>query len=205
MSAKYGRYFLPLLPVFALLAAHAARAARRAGFRRLGAGASPGLAAALALLTAGGEARATLLRMPHPPRLYVNAFGGGDARVDTLFPHCDYFDAGVREAVLEIARRAEPAARRSTATRRWLTRYYAERDGRADLVVDKILPATLCHGDTACYVVVQSGRRYWHNEAVLDRLAAVTPWAVIDVGDRPAVRVYRMEPALRTTSRASPP
>ncbi len=199
MSAKYGRYFLPILPVFALLAAHAAMELAR----RLPRGAHAGAGAALALLTLGNEAGATLVRMPHP-RLYVNVFGGGDAAVDDDFPHCDYFDAGVREAVAEIARRGEPGAQVESDTG-WLTRYYAERDGRPDLTVDKILPATICQRDAPCYVVVQSGRRYWHNEAVLDRLAPLTPWTVIDVGDHAAVRVYRIEPLVRAAGRALAP
>jgi 4-amino-4-deoxy-L-arabinose transferase-like glycosyltransferase len=188
MSAKYGRYFLPILPVFALLAAHAA--VEFAGRLPRPAPAASALGA-LALLTAGNEAAATLLHMPHP-RLYVNAFGGGDAAVDTMFPHCDYFDAGVREAVAEIARRAEPGAQIASDTG-WLTRYYAEREGRPDLAVDKILPDTMCRRDAACYVIVQSGRRYWHNEAVLDRLAPLAPWVAVDVGGHAAVKVYRLE------------
>jgi 4-amino-4-deoxy-L-arabinose transferase-like glycosyltransferase len=185
MSAKYGRYFLPVLPAFALLAAQGAaevarwlpRAARGWGLGALG------------LLMAGSEAGATVVRMPHP-RLYVNAFGGGDDAVDTAFPHCDYFDAGVREAAADLAHRAEPEAQVASDTP-WLTRYYLTTYGRPDVTVDKILPATMCLRDTPCYVIVQTGRRYWHNEAVLDRLAPTTPWAVVDVGGHPAVKVYR--------------
>jgi len=185
MSAKYGRYFLPILPAFALLAAHGA--VELAGWlpRR-----SLALAA-LAVLVSGNEAAASLLHLPHP-RLYVNALGGGDAAVETLFPHCDYFDAGVREAVAEIARRAEPAAQIGSDTP-WLTRYYADRDGRSDLAIERILPSSVCRRDVPCYVIVQTGRRYWHNEAVLDRLAPLPTWTTVDVGGRPAVKVYRVE------------
>ena len=185
MSAKYGRYFLPILPAFALLAAHAgveiARRLPRPAFS-LG---------ALALASAGGEALATLPRMPHP-RLYVNVFGGGDGAVDTAFPHCDYFDAGVREAVGEIAARAEPGAQIASDTP-WLTRYYATRDGRPDLTVDRVLPGAMCRRDAPCYVVVQTGRRYWHNEAILDALAPRTPWATIEVGGHRVIAVHRVE------------
>ena len=202
MSAKYGRYFLPILPAFALLAAHAAvELARWVPRRSL----QPVVLAALGLLVAGNEAAASLLHMPHP-RLYVNAFGGGDAAVATLFPHCDYFDAGVREAVAEIARRAEPGAQIGSDTP-WLTRYYADRDGRGDLGVDPIVAGRMCRGEAPCYVIVQSGRRYWHNEAVLDRLEPIAPWAVFEVGGLPAVRVYRVEGgpcSLATEMNASP-
>jgi 4-amino-4-deoxy-L-arabinose transferase-like glycosyltransferase len=186
MSAKYGRYFLPILPAFALLAAHAAVELSRRLPR-------PDVAlGAIALVTAGAEALAVLPRLPHP-RLYVNFLGGGDAAVDTAFPHCDYFDAGVREAVAEIAARAEPGAQIGSDTP-WLTRYYAARDGRPDLTVDRIVPGAMCLRDAPCYVVVQRGRRYWHNEAVLDALAPRTPWATVDVGGHHAIAVHRLAP-----------
>ncbi len=189
MSAKYGRYFLPILPAFALLAAHAAvEIGRRLPRKRTS-------TSALALLLAGAEAFATLPRMPHP-RLYVNAFGGGDAAVDTAFPHCDYFDAGVREAIAEIARRAEPGAQIGSDTD-WLARYYAERDARPDLTIDRLLPDRLCHREAPCYVVVPTGRHYWHNAFARGRLAPLEPWTVVHVGGHVAVRVYRVEPGAR--------
>ncbi len=185
MNSAYGRYFLPLLSGFALLAAHGA--VEIAGRLR-----RPALAPfAIGLIAAGAEAYATLLHMPHP-RLYVNAFGGGDAAADWFFPHCDYFDAGVRETVAQIAARAEPDAQ-IAADPFWLARYYADLDGRADLAVTPILQTSACRRDAPCYIIVQIGRRYWHNEAALDRLAPLSPWASVDVAGHTPIRVYRLD------------
>jgi hypothetical protein len=123
----------------------------------------------------------------------VSARGGGDARVDDYDPHCDYFDAGVREAVQAIAARAEPGAEVASETG-WLVRYYADQVGRTDLVDTAILPHTGCVHGRVCYVIAQSGRHYWHNEAALQHLAAQKPWTTLDVGGHRAVQVYRLEP-----------
>jgi 4-amino-4-deoxy-L-arabinose transferase-like glycosyltransferase len=198
MNSAYGRYFLPTLSAFALLAAHGA--VEIAGRLR-----RPAIATgAIGLIAAGAEARATLLHMPHP-RLYVNAFGGGDPAADWFFPHCDYFDAGVRETVAQIAARAEPDAQ-IAADPFWLARYYADLDGRPDLAVTPILQASACRRDAPCYVIVQIGRRYWHNEAALDRLAPLSPWASVDVAGHTPIHVYRLDAGapLFPTAPASP-
>lgn len=188
-GAKYGRYFLCMMPAFALAAGEAARAlAARLSSRAMQAAA----VTALALLSLGNEAWASVTHEPHP-RLYVSALGGGDAKVDWWFPHCDYFDAGVREAALAVAARAEPGAELSGETG-WVLRYYAEQAGRRDLAITTITPERACLHGKVCYVVVQTGRLYWHNQAALENLAHQPPWTTIDVGGHPAVRVYRLEP-----------
>jgi hypothetical protein len=82
----------------------------------------------------------------------------------------------------------------------WLTRYYLERLGRLDVTVERILPGAMCRREALCYVIAQTGRRYWHNQAVLDRLAPTDPWNVVDVGGHPAVKVYRSSRAEQSTS-----
>jgi hypothetical protein len=42
-------------------------------------------------------------------------------------------------------------------------------------------------------VIVEAGRRYWHNAAAVDLLARRAPLASIDVGGHTAVRVYRLD------------
>src|SRR5205085_11005243 len=130
---------------------------------------APAAAAAVALLLVGGEARAAWTHAPHY-RLYINAFGGGDENVDWFFPHCDYFDAGFREAIQQIAARAEPGAEVSTEID-WPAELYAERAGRPDLRQTLVRRGRACRSDQPCYVVVQIGRLYFLNEDAVRSLS----------------------------------
>jgi 4-amino-4-deoxy-L-arabinose transferase-like glycosyltransferase len=193
-GAKYGRYFVSVLPGFLLFAAYAAVEA----FRPLAAeiNALPGdlrgvlapllaVPLALASLLAGAELHAALRFAPHH-RLYVSALAGGESNVDWLFPHCDYFDAGFREAIQRIAERAEPGAEIATEIDLPAS-YYAN---RADL---RITHGSECHSAGPCYVVTQPGRIYLHNWEPLTGLAHRTPWHVELIRGRPAAIVYRLQ------------
>ncbi len=115
-GSKWGRFFVSVLPAFLVLAGYvAARLLEqvRAPLPRWAA------IAAAALLLPGTEALASVTHAPHY-RLYISALGGGDARVQWYFPHCDYFDAGFREAVKYVA--AARRARRRAVHRDRLAR-----------------------------------------------------------------------------------
>ncbi|HZZ84840.1 MAG TPA: glycosyltransferase family 39 protein [Anaeromyxobacteraceae bacterium] len=184
-ASMYGRFFVSVLPAFALLAAHAANVlARRVPWRA----AFP----ALAVLMAGSEASAAAAYAPHY-RLYVNALGGGDAALGWWFPHCDYFDAGLREAVEVLAARAEPGAEIASETE-WPVRFYAERAGRTDLAYGTLTRKGGCRQGRVCYAVTAAGRIYGHNREALERLAGRSPWETVAVRGVPVVKVYRLEP-----------
>jgi 4-amino-4-deoxy-L-arabinose transferase-like glycosyltransferase len=112
-GAKYGRFFVSAMPAFLALAGHAAAVAARAVAERvalLREGAAARVAAcAAALVVVAPEVRASVVHAPHH-RLYVSALGGGDRNVTWFFPHCDYFDAGLREAVEWVAAAAPAGA-----------------------------------------------------------------------------------------------
>lgn len=195
IASKWGRFFLTLQPALALLAGYAVAAvvawlARRPGAqaRRL----SLAGAWSLGLLLVGTEAGAAVAHAPHF-RLYINALGGGPSRVTWYFPHCDYFDAGFREAIAAIAARAEPGAEITTEIDS-PARYYAERFGRPDLQVSLFREGQACRSGRPCYVVAQAGRWYKHNLGPLRRLAAQTPWHVEPIQGVDVVQVYRLEP-----------
>lgn len=192
--AKYGRFSVDATPPFLLLAAHAAVALARAVAVRLSKAATAPRAAALAagLALAVPEGGLALAYAPHH-RLYVSPLGGGERRVTWWFPHCDYFDAGVREAVRWVAARAEPGAEIASEVD-WTVRLYAGLAGRLDLASTFTTPAAACRAGRPCYVLVQVGRRYWHNEAAIDRLAKAVPVHEELVRGVPAVKVYRLEP-----------
>jgi hypothetical protein len=199
-GAKYGRFFVSAMPAFLLLAGHAserlaswAAARLRSRPRRISARAAA--IAAMGLVLAVPEARAAISHAPHN-RLYLNALAGGDRNVTWFLPHCDYFDAGVREALAWIAAHAERGAEVASEVD-WTVRLYSTWYGRPDLVSSPILPGRGCGAGQPCYVVVQPGRVYWHNEAALDRLAATAPVHTERVRGTDAVRVYRLAPGER--------
>jgi len=199
-GAKYGRFFVSVMPAFLLLAADAASRLARFLAARLARGTpagrtAPGGALALTmvgLLVAAPEAWAAATHAPHY-RLYLNALAGGDGNVTWFLPHCDYFDAGVREAVAWVAAHAEPGAEVASEVD-WTIRLYAQWDGRPDLVSSPILPGRGCRSGEPCYVIVQPGRVYRHNQAALAHLAKRKPAHVERIRGMDAVRVYRLAP-----------
>jgi hypothetical protein len=195
LASKWGRFFLTLEPALALLAGYAVAAVvawlaepQTARSRRL----STVAAWLLGVLLVGSEARAAAAHAPHF-RLYINALGGGPSRVTWYFPHCDYFDAGFREAIQAIAARAEPGAEISTEID-WPGRYYADFFGRPDLHVSLFRPGQACRSGRPCYVVTQAGRWYRYNVVPLERLATQKPWHVEPIEGVDVVKVYRLEP-----------
>jgi hypothetical protein len=190
-GSKWGRFFTAVLPAFLLLAGYGAAVAVSWMRERRPAWASAA-AAAVVLLLVGGEARAALAHAPHY-RLYINAFGGGDGNVDWFFPHCDYFDTGFREAMEQIAARAEPGAEVATEID-WPAELYAERFGRPDLQQTLVRRGRACRSGHPCYVVVQIGRLYFLNADAVKWLSRRDPWATVRVRGEDVVKVYRLAP-----------
>ncbi|HZX66774.1 MAG TPA: glycosyltransferase family 39 protein, partial [Myxococcales bacterium] len=190
-GSKWGRFFLPVLPAFLLLAGHAIALgadALRARRPALATAAAVGLGLALCV----GEARAAILHAPHY-RLYINAFGGGDANVTWFFPHCDYFDTGFREAVEKVAASAEPFAELATEID-WPAKLYAERAGRSDLRQTLVRRGQACRSGVPCYVVVQTGRLYFKNQDAVAWLSHRTPWTIVRIRGEDVVKVYKLDP-----------
>jgi dolichyl-phosphate-mannose-protein mannosyltransferase len=188
-GSKWGRFYVSVLPAFLIFAgAFAARAldSVKVPAQRWAA------AAALLLLLPGTEAAAAIEHAPHY-RTYISALGGGDAEVQWYFPHCDYFDAGFREAVRYVAQHAEPSAELSTEID-WPARLYAEAAGRPDLLQTLVRRGQTCRAGRTCYVVVQVGRLYFLNRDAVANLSRRKPWHVESVGGREVVRVYRLLP-----------
>jgi len=190
-GAKYARFFVPIFPACFLLAASAAvflvGLTRRFGFALYRA-----VAALLALLSIGPELWASITHAPHF-RTYISPIAGGDSCVTWYFPHCDYFDAGFREAIEYVAKHAEPGAEVSSEID-WTARYYAELFGRQDLAFSIIRREDACRLERTCYVVVQTGRFYEANRKALEWLSGKQPWYVVRIGDVDVVKVYRLPP-----------
>jgi 4-amino-4-deoxy-L-arabinose transferase-like glycosyltransferase len=208
-GGKYARFFLSVLPAFLLFAGHALSTALLATARAcsgLLAPLPPALRRAVAplsllamsaplaaaVLLVGWEARASLALAPHH-RLYLSPLAGRAHGVEWFFPHCDYFDAGLREAVAYIAARAEPWAEISSEAV-LPVQLYAARSGRDDLLATRTVRDGSCRAGRVCYVIVQPGRVYLHNQAAVERLAKREPWHVELIAGAPAVKVYRLTP-----------
>jgi 4-amino-4-deoxy-L-arabinose transferase-like glycosyltransferase len=190
-GSKWGRFFTPMLPAFLLLAGHAISIgadALRARRPALAYAALAGVGIALFY----GEASAAILHSPHY-RLYISPLGGGDARVPWFFPHCDYFDAGFREAVEKVAASAEKGAELSTEID-WPAKLYAERAGRSDLRQTLVRRGQACRSGNPCYVVVQTGRLYFKNQEAVANLSRRTPWTTVSIRGEEVVKVYKLQP-----------
>jgi hypothetical protein len=124
--------------------------------------------------------------------LHQNALAMQLFEPGSLFPDDEFYDAGVREAVNDIARVAKPGAViESDATK--VVEVYLERAGRTDLrslsLSQHSLPAAQA---PETWVLAQDGHTYFQNESMLRALRArQTPAREYHVGGGVAVQVFR--------------
>ncbi|HVG29326.1 MAG TPA: glycosyltransferase family 39 protein [Pyrinomonadaceae bacterium] len=174
MGAKWLRYTLSLMPfVYMLAAVGVAWLLNRAA--RLGRGGAPGLGARLApaavlLVFLALPAWSAFASRPHYA-MYTNALGAG--RAGYYFPHDEFYDDGLREAIRFVAERAPRGATLAHETP-GVVRHYLERFDRADLDA-RVLSASDFKLDAApqpAYYILQRGRTYFENRAKMDEVRA---------------------------------
>ena len=127
-------------------------------------------------------------------RLYTNPFGGGMNWAGYYFPHDEFYDASMRDVIGEIAARA-PAGARVVSESPTLASYYAQRDGRPDLVFVSLSDddglKDLTAGD---FVIIARGRRYFSNDALINALRDhATPLLTFNLGSTPSATVYQLD------------
>jgi 4-amino-4-deoxy-L-arabinose transferase-like glycosyltransferase len=198
-GGKFARYITSILPAVMITAAIGVQfAARRLGrfCARAFDNKTIGIAAraALASLVIIAAFWPAVNAAPHY-RLYVNALGGGPAKAGAYFPQDEFYDAYMRDVLLEIARRQPRSAARVAGELPNLCAYYAQRAKRPDLVcVEMSDPAErekLVPGD---FLIDARGRTYLNNQAMLERLRqASRPAFTIAVGVTPAADVYVLD------------
>lgn len=129
-------------------------------------------------------------------RLYTNVLGGGWERAGSYFPHDEFYGAGVRQAVFEIAARAQPGARVASEAP-GLVAYYAQLAGRSDLLSLSLSDKAAMQGCTVGdFIIVERGRRYFSNDALVTRLQqTTTPIVNVSVGRVPAINIYQLDAA----------
>ena len=213
-GGKFTRYFTTVLPAVLITSAIGVQAVGRWLGERLSALLSADwprvyVRLVLALIVIAGSLSALTKAAPHF-RLYTNALGGGIARAGYYFPHDEFYDSSMRDAIFEIAKRAPPGARVASESQT-LASYYAQRAGRPDLVCvflsDPNELQQLREGDL---VIVARGRRYFSNELILAALEqSATPAFRVSLGSVPSASIYQLDrkslDAIREASRQLPP
>jgi predicted membrane-bound dolichyl-phosphate-mannose-protein mannosyltransferase len=198
VGGKFTRYFTTILPIVFITAAFGIQfvgrwTARHLGGRFAGNSIMRYLPSILALLIIFFSIEASLRAVPYY-RLYTNMIGGGRAGVAYFFPQDDFYDAEIRPAMFEIARRAEPGARVASETP-GLAEYYARQANRPDLqcvlLSDKVAQSKLKAGD---FIIAARGRRYFSNEELLSKLRqAAAPAFQLSLGGVAAADVYVLD------------
>ncbi|MBP7866630.1 MAG: glycosyltransferase family 39 protein [Acidobacteria bacterium] len=211
-GVKFLRYTLTLTPLIYLAAAYGAVATAEwaAGrLRRRGALSVTGLRWAAGAVLAVGAAVPLLAVQPFFS-LYLNPIGGGTRWAGTHFPHDEYYDLRLREAVDAVARQAPPGSAVAGETPA-VFRYYLARYGRPDMRVVNLSDLRFALApETPVYVFLQPGRVYYENLEFFDLLwGKRRPFRDIQLWDRPVIRVYALTGAefrrLADSRRFAPP
>jgi dolichyl-phosphate-mannose-protein mannosyltransferase len=164
IGAKWLRYTLSLMPFVYLLSAVGVIVLSRFVADRLEVAKTPRsvVATAAVLIFVGVPAWAAYSAGPHYA-LYTNALAS--QQTGYFFPHDEFYDDGLREAIKFVCDTAPPGAliaHETPAT----TRYYLERFGRTDLN-SKALSAPefdVASVSGPAYIIIQRGRTYFENQ-----------------------------------------
>lgn len=167
IGAKWLRYTLSLMPfVYMTAAVGVVALVQFAASRLRGSRAAVATVTAAAVFFIGWPGWIAFASGPHYA-LYTNALGAG--RAGYYFPHDEFYDDGLREAIRYVAENAPPNSIIAHETPR-VVRYYLGRFNRTDLrsqpmSVPEFDPVT-ASGPT--YVIAQNGRIYFENREKLE-------------------------------------
>jgi hypothetical protein len=149
--------------------------------------------ASLAVIVITASVISSVNAAPHF-RLFTNSIGGGTSWAGYYFPHDEFYDASMRDAIAEISRRARTGARVASESPS-VAGYYVEREKRTDLVCislsDPDAMKQLTAGD---YIIIARGRRYFSNDAIITTLRDhATPTAELKLGVVPSAKIYELD------------
>jgi hypothetical protein len=192
-GAKWLRYTLSLMPFVYMIAAVGIMTLVRlcaSLLSGLGAERALRLASISALLIfVAWPAWTAYANRPHYAA-YTNALGGG--RTGYYFPHDEFYDDGLREAIRYVAERAPQGAMVAHETP-GVVRYYAQRYGRTDLQ-SRVLSDyafNLADAPPSTYFIVQRGRTYFENQEKLREVRArFRKVFEVNINGASAVEVY---------------
>ncbi|HEX8128730.1 MAG TPA: glycosyltransferase family 39 protein [Pyrinomonadaceae bacterium] len=173
-GAKWLRYAHSLLPIVYMLAAVGIMWLLRLGATRIeGGGRFSPLRIVRAIVFLCFVALPAWLAYEAAPHYatYTNALGFG--RAGYYFPHDEFYDDGLREAIKYVAERAPEHAAIVHETP-GVARYYLQKFKRADLN-SRVLSDPAFHVDSAprpTYIILQRGRTYFENRDKMNEARA---------------------------------
>jgi hypothetical protein len=197
-GGKFTRYYTTVLPAVLITAALGIQFAGRWLAARIAslnfaAGLRHYVPACLAVIVIVSSIVNSSQAAPHF-RLFTNAFGGGTAWAGYYFPHDEFYDASMRDVIAEVVRRAQPGAR-VVSESPTLAAYYAQRDGRTDLLCISLSdPDALKQLTVGDFVIIARGRRYFSNDAIINALDnQSTPLLNVNLGPTPSAKLYQLD------------
>jgi len=196
-GGKFTRYYTTVLPAVLITVALGIQFAGRTLARWIakiawGTGVRHYVPACLAVLAIGCAVVDSIYAGPHF-RLFTNSLGGGMAHAGTYFPHDEFYDASMRDTIVEIAHRAQPGAHVASESP-LLASYYAQRANRNDLVCVSLSdPDGLKQLGQNDFVIIARGRRYFSNDELVTALSSNSaPEFQMFLGTVPSVNVYHL-------------
>lgn len=200
-GGKFTRYMTVVLPAIFITSAIGIQATGRWISEKVAAalsqpGIKPYIGTGVALVVIAFTVLASAQISPHF-RLYTNVLGGGVEKAGYYFPHDEFYDAGLKDAVYEIAKHSGTGARVASETP-GLAAYYAGRAGRSDLVnVSLSNPASVNELRDGDYIIDARGRRYFSNDKLVTALkSSVIPVARLSLESIPSVEIFRVDERL---------
>jgi 4-amino-4-deoxy-L-arabinose transferase-like glycosyltransferase len=196
-GAKWLRYilaFIPLMSVTAAIGLSVGYDYCRAWLTRNGA---DSLSMRAALAAAGFiifliAPTITTVRAAPFYSLYVSPLCGGSNYIGYYFPHDEFYDLGMREAVQYVARQAEPEAVIANEAP-GVINYYRQEFGRCDLKSAAMSDQGFQFPDGPTYVLIQDGRRYFENEGAMAYVETnYLPVKEVKVWGASAVKIYKI-------------
>jgi len=188
-GGKFTRYYTTVLPAVLITCALGIQWAGRLLADRI----SHYVPAILAIVVITASVINSVQAAPHF-RLFTNSIGGGTAWAGYYFPHDEFYDASMRDTIVEIAARARTGARVVSESPS-LAAYYAERAQRPDLVCLSLSdPEALQQLQPGDFIIIARGRRYFSNDAIISTLRDhTTPVAELKLGPAPSAKIYELD------------